>query len=84
MSLNCVYCEKLVFGNGGVTVANKGPAHQNCYQANQAMSRTFHGIEISELLDEDLNDLKELVLGEANDRARKANGLELEDEIELF
>ena len=84
MSMNCVYCSKAVFGSEGITVSGKGPAHQQCYHANQIFKRTFQSIEISELSDEELNDLKDLVLAEINGRARKLEEHDSGGDIELF
>ena len=85
MSLNCVFCNKLVFGAGGLTVPKKGPAHQHCYQADSALRRTFQSLDITELNDDELRDLKDLVLTEENERARQRSG-ESEDDggVELF
>ena len=85
MSLNCIFCDKLVFGSTGLTVPKKGPAHHHCYQADAALRRTFQTLDITELNDDELRDLKDLVLTEENDRARRGNG-ETEDntDVELF
>jgi len=83
MSLNCVFCKKPVFGTSGVTVPGEGPAHQSCYQANAALARTFQSLDISKLSDDELMDLKDLVLAEFNDRDRKGRGSD-HDDIELF
>lgn len=85
MSLNCIFCDKLVFGSTGLTVPQKGPAHLHCYQADAALRRTFQTLDITELNDNELRDLKDLVLTEENDRARRRNG-ETEDDtdVELF
>jgi len=85
MSLNCIFCNKLVFGNAGLTVPQKGPAHQHCYQADNALRRTFQSLDISELNDDELRDLKDLVLSEENERARhKDDSLPQEGDVELF
>ncbi len=82
MSLNCVFCHKPVFGFGGLTVPLKGPAHQQCFQAFNVLKRTFQKLDITELNDDELRDLKDLVLAEENDRRRRnePGG----DDIELF
>ncbi|WP_420589842.1 DUF2175 domain-containing protein [Bacterioplanoides sp.] len=63
----------------------KGPAHQHCYQADAALRRTFQSLDITELNDDELRDLKDLVLTEENERARQRAG-ETEDDgdVELF
>jgi len=83
MSLNCVFCNKPVFGTKGVTVPSKGPAHQTCYQSYNALARTFQKLDISALSDDELLDLKDLVLAEINDRERTLSGNE-DDSVELF
>lgn len=85
MSLNCIFCDKLVFGKTGLTVPQKGPAHQHCYQADAALRRTFQTLDITELNDNELRDLKDLVLTEENDRMRRRTGEEHNnDDVELF
>ncbi|MBV1908487.1 MAG: DUF2175 domain-containing protein [Kangiellaceae bacterium] len=76
----CIYCKKPVFGNIGLTVPKEGPAHQNCYQANQALKRTFQHLEIRELNDQELKELKELVVAEENSRSRSLD----DDGVDLF
>ena len=83
MSLKCVFCKQPVFGVGGVTVPSMGPAHKNCYEAYRTMRRTFRSIDITELTDNELSDLKDLVLAEENDRRRKS-APDNDDDIELF
>lgn len=79
--MRCIYCEKGVFGHQGLTVPSEGAAHQNCFQANQALKRTFQSLEITALNDQELQELKEIVLAEENSR----NRVEDEDDgIELF
>jgi len=73
-----------VFGTNGITVPNKGPAHQSCYQANTALKRTFQSLDISALNDAEFYDLKDLVLSEANERDRKKLGKSDAGDIELF
>ena len=77
--MKCIYCDKAVFGHGGLTVPSQGPAHTPCYQANQALKRTFQSLDITQLIDQELFELKELVITEENSRKRE----EYED-IELF
>ncbi|WP_221801023.1 DUF2175 domain-containing protein [Oceanobacter mangrovi] len=83
MSLKCVFCKKTVFGPGGLTVPTIGPAHRHCYEAYRTMRRTFRSIDITLLTDDELNDLKDLVLAEENDRKRKNKGTP-DSDIELF
>jgi len=78
--MHCIYCDKLVFGKGGLTVPGSGPAHQYCFQANQVLKRTFQHLEITSLNDEELQELKELVYAEENSRNRNSG----DDGIELF
>jgi hypothetical protein len=68
-----------VFGNNGMTVSQKGSAHGPCFQFKQASKRTFKSLEITALNDNELFELKELVLSEENARYR-----EDDDGIELF
>ena len=75
----CIFCNKPVFGDGGVTVPDRGPAHIECYQVSLALVRKFDGLNISELSNERLEDLKNLVLAEQNYRKRDDT-----DDIELF
>ena len=79
--MRCLYCDKAVFGNEGLTVPSEGAAHLNCFQANQALKRTFQSLEISALNDKELQDLKEIILAEENSRSRED---EEDDGIELF
>jgi len=79
--MRCIYCEKAVFGREGFTVPSEGAAHQNCFQANQALKRTFQSLEISTLNDKELQELKELILAEENSRNREE---EEDDGVELF
>ncbi len=79
--MRCIYCEKAVFGSEGFTVPSEGAAHQNCFQANQALKRTFQSLEISTLNDKELQELKELILAEENSRNREE---EEDDGVELF
>lgn len=78
--MNCIFCNKPVYGKDGITVPSKGPAHQNCYQANEALRRTFQHLDITALNDQELVDLKDLVLAELNSRSRDDDS----NDIELF
>ncbi|MEH6450822.1 MAG: DUF2175 domain-containing protein [Oleispira sp.] len=78
--MNCIYCDKAVFGINGMTVPGDGAAHSQCFQANQALNRTFQSLEITALNNQELFELKELVLAEENSR----NRVDDEDDIELF
>jgi len=78
--MNCLYCNKPVFGADGITVPGEGPAHQKCYQAHQALQRTFQSLDISKLSDDELTDLMDLVLAEVNTRNQDDD----DDGIELF
>ncbi len=78
--MKCVYCDKPVFGENGMSIASLGVAHQQCFQADQALCRTFQNLDIRALNDQELVKLKDLVLSEQN--SRKSDG-EFED-VELF
>ncbi|WYH49437.1 DUF2175 family protein [Teredinibacter turnerae] len=82
MSLKCIFCKKPVFGGNGMTVPKQGPAHLVCFQADQALRRTFQHLDISALNDEELRELKELVLAEENFRSRDEESRS--SDIELF
>lgn len=84
MSLNCIYCNKPVFGDTGMTVPSEGPAHRHCFQAHQALKRTFQALDISALSDQELVELKDLVLAEENYRHRHNNNNNNDDDVELF
>lgn len=79
--MRCVFCGKPVFGPTGITLHGGAPAHQQCFQLQAALKRTFQALDISALNDQELTDLKDLVLAEVNDRQRKSSG---SDDIELF
>lgn len=76
--MKCIFCNKAVTGEDGMSVPGKGPAHLHCFKANEVIQRTFMGLDITELTDEDLIVLKDLVLAEENYRNRDS------DDIELF
>ena len=77
--MNCIYCGKLVYGENGMNVPNLGVAHQQCFQAYQTLKRTFQNLDITALNDQELVELKDLVLTELNSRQRDSIG-----DIELF
>ena len=79
MSMNCMFCKKTVVGQNPVTIPSEGLAHLHCYQAHQALRRTFQSLDIAALSDAELTELKDLVLAEENARQRGQ-----EDDIELF
>lgn len=78
--MRCIYCNKHVYGIDGITVPGEGAAHQACFQADQALKRSFQSLDISKLNDNELTDLLDLVLSEVNSR-KKVND---DDGIELF
>jgi hypothetical protein len=78
--MKCIFCEKLVFGASGMSLGNLGVAHQQCFSADEALKRTFQNLDIRALNDQELVELKDLVLTEEN--ARRPPGDV--DEIELF
>jgi len=79
MSMNCMYCNKSVVGHNPVTIPGHGFAHRHCFQAHQALKRTFQSLDISELSDAELRELKEMIIAEENARQRTSD-----DDIELF
>jgi len=78
--MNCIYCNKPVYGAEGISIPGHGPAHQSCFKVQQSLRRTFRGLDISALEDQELVDLQDLVLAEINARSKK-NG---DDDVELF
>ncbi|MDH5516993.1 MAG: DUF2175 domain-containing protein [Gammaproteobacteria bacterium] len=78
--MKCIFCNQSVFGADGITVPGKGPAHQKCFQVDQALKRTFQTLDISALNDGELTDLLDLVLAEINVRKKTDE----DDSIELF
>lgn len=79
LAMKCEFCNKPVFGEEGVSIPGRGVAHKTCLGVAQAMRRAFHGLDISGLNDEELANLKDLVLAEEN--SRRADG---DDDVELF
>ena len=77
--MKCVFCDKPVYGGDGVSVPGKGPAHAPCLKAYTVLRRSFNGLDITALSDQELADLKDLVLSEEN--ARRPQD---ENETELF
>lgn len=75
--MRCLFCNKPVFGNDGLSLPGRGVSHKNCFQVHEAIKRTFKGLNITTLNDAELLDLKNLVLSEENSR----NG---ENDVELF
>ena len=80
--MKCIYCKKSVLGENGMSVDGKGPAHRQCFQADQALRRTFQSLDITALNDQELTELMDLVLGEVNYRKRQSG--EEDDDVELF
>jgi hypothetical protein len=78
--MRCKFCDKPVYGRGGMTIPGEGISHQKCFQANEVMKRTFQHLDIGALNDQELTDLKDLVLAEENSRKKP----ESEGDIELF
>ncbi len=78
--MKCEFCGKPVYGHDGVTVKGGGPAHIKCLEIHTTMKREFMGLDITELTDKQLADLKDLVLSEENARKPKTQ----DDEVELF
>ena len=78
--MRCYICNNPVVGVEGMTVPGIGPAHRTCYEAKQALSRRFKGLDISGLSDDELTNLTDMVLAEANQR----RGDDEDDDVELF
>ncbi len=78
--MRCVFCNKPVNGGDGMSIAGLGVAHQRCFQADEALRRTFQNLDIRALNDQELVELKDLVLAEQNSRKPPD---EFED-VELF
>jgi hypothetical protein len=81
MSMNCLFCNKSVVGHTPITVPGEGFAHLHCFQSHQALKRTFQTLDISQLSDSELGDLKEMIIAEENARARAAGD---DGDVELF
>lgn len=79
--MKCFYCKKPVYGGSGMTIPSKGSAHISCHNVHESIQRKFRGISISDLSDEDFQELKELILSEDNFRNRSDDS---EDDFELF
>jgi len=62
-----------------MSIPGEGVAHRHCFQAHEALRRTFQSLDITRLNDQELTELKDLVLAEENYRKRDS-----EDDIELF
>ncbi len=78
--MKCIFCNKPVHGANGMSIAGIGVAHQQCFIANEALRRTFQNLDIRALNDQELVELKDLVLAEENSRRPPGDV----DEIELF
>lgn len=78
--MKCIYCNKAVYGVEGVSVPGQGSAHKNCLSVYQTMQRQFRSLNISDLSDEDLTNLYDLVSAELNSRKRSLD----DNDIELF
>jgi len=63
-----------------MTVPGKGPSHRFCQQIAEAQTRYFHGLNITQLSDQELTELKDLILSEINIRNRPSG----HSDIELF
>jgi len=81
MSMSCLFCNKSVVGHNPITVPGEGFAHLHCFQSHQALKRTFQTLDISQLSDSELSDLKEMIIAEENSRQRSG---EDNSDIELF
>lgn len=79
--MRCMFCNKTVFGESGMTIQNQGVAHQHFFQAHEALRRTFQSLDVSALSNDELTQLKDIVLAEENARQRE----HIDDgDIELF
>jgi hypothetical protein len=79
--MNCLFCNKSVVGHSPITVPGEGFAHRHCFQADQALKRTFQTLDISQLTDSELAELKEMIIAEENSRQRTHDN---DGDIELF
>lgn len=77
--MRCIYCSKRIVGNDGISVSGRGVCHAICHHMDQAQRRVYKGLDVTALTDQELTDLKEVVLTEEN--ARYGGG---DDDIELF
>jgi len=77
--MKCIFCNQNVVGQNAMSVTGLGPAHMHCFQANEALRRTFQNLDITRLTDQELTQLKDLVLAEENYRNRDSD-----NDIELF
>lgn len=77
--MRCCYCGVPVAGVRDITIVRgEGPAHSACHHRVLASRRIFQHIELSRLSDEELLELREMVLTEANSRQAGSEGASLE------
>lgn len=81
--MRCIFCEKNILRADKslgypVTLQGRGIAHSVCTEKDLVSRRIFGAIHLCDLSDSDLNELKDLVLTEINERQG------LNEEIELF
>lgn len=83
--MRCIYCDIYLVGHPEVvSIPGQGLAHHNCFITAQFRSRRFRGLDIKELSDDCLAQLRELVLTETNERNRAGPASDPDSAIELF
>ncbi len=80
--MHCEYCSKSVFAANTtlgkpITVPGTGVAHTHCAQRAMTRHRIFRNLALASLHHEELNELKELVLQEVNERQGNASSSEI-------
>ncbi len=82
MTMKCMFCDKDMLNYDGsmglpVTLPGRGIAHTYCAEQDLFSRRIFGSIHIKDLPNDDLYELRELVLAEINER----EGLSQEPEL---
>ena len=77
--MKCIYCLQPVFGASGMTVSPLGAAHIACFNNHSVQLRIFKGLTLSDLSDNEITDLHDLLLAEKNSRCKLISDL-----VELF
>jgi len=82
--MRCPYCGGQVVGDMDVVVlVGQGPAHTLCYERYNISKRVYKDIDFSALAQNDLLEMKEMILTELNARQRSDTDIQ-NNEIELF
>ena len=80
--MKCPYCHKNVVGHARVVmIVGEGPAHFSCHEQHVLSARQFQDIPLSSMNQDELIELKEMVLIELNARSRHDAK---NNEIEMF